>query len=242
MGTCGRGQSTPANPFEVGYCRRPRFAKGVAVSGAYAYAVGDSLSIISIADPANPEQVGSTRVSGTGVAVNGLYAFVANMNSRLKVFRIADPARPIDVWAGPAGADGMGLALGEGFVCVAAFDDGLRVYSGADPAHPVELGYYDEPGIAWGVAVAGGFFHLAYDWQGLQIFQYYGPGIAEGRKPQAASFQPLTTIVRKLPAGMVAFDATGRRVQNPKPGIYFVRQASSMMHDASCVTKVLVTR
>ena len=45
------------------------------------------------------------------------------------------------------------------------------------------------------------------------------------------------SIARHLPASTVVFDATGRRVQNPRPGVYFVREAQ-----AQGVTKVVLTR
>ncbi len=54
-----------------------------------------------------------------------------------------------------------------------------------------------------------------------------------GREKVAAS------VIRSLPTGAVVFDATGRRVLNPKPGIYFVREAQAQ---TQAVRKVIVTR
>jgi hypothetical protein len=50
------------------------------------------------------------------------------------------------------------------------------------------------------------------------------------------------TVLRSLPSGAVAFDAMGRRVVNPKPGVYFVRPASGVMREASSVYKVVIQR
>lgn len=63
-------------------------------------------------------------------------------------------------------------------------------------------------------------------------------GVEEGptaqvRMPHAA------TVVRGLPAGAVAFDAMGRRVVNPKSGVYFVRAASGKLSAVSCQKVVL---
>ncbi len=72
-------------------------------------------------------------------------------------------------------------------------------------------------------------------------------GTEESPKPQAISRKPEPTVlsgvsgVRRL-ASCVIFDAMGRRVVDPKPGVYFVSQASSVRRDASSVTKVVVTR
>jgi len=67
------------------------------------------------------------------------------------------------------------------------------------------------------------------------------PGIEEGQ-PQASSHELPPTVLRRLPSGVVAFDASGRRVTNPKSGIYFVRSASGVMREASSVYKVILQR
>jgi YVTN family beta-propeller protein len=46
------------------------------------------------------------------------------------------------------------------------------------------------------------------------------------------------SVLRRLPSGAVAFDASGRRVTNPKSGIYFVRAEPS----AVTVRKVIIQR
>lgn len=47
--------------------------------------------------------------------------------------------------------------------------------------------------------------------------------------------------LRRLPAGAVAFDAMGRWVLNPKPGVYFVRAVSGKL-SAVCCHKVVIQR
>jgi hypothetical protein len=74
----------------------------------------------------------------------------------------------------------------------------------------------------------------------------YATGVEESRKPQAASYKPQPTIlsgasgVKRL-ASCVVFDATGRRVLNPKPGVYFVREAQAQAQ-AQAVRKVIIQR
>jgi hypothetical protein len=48
-------------------------------------------------------------------------------------------------------------------------------------------------------------------------------GVVEEPEPQTASRGPRPTFIRRLEPGWVAFDAMGRRVLNPRPGICFVR-------------------
>jgi YVTN family beta-propeller protein len=68
------------------------------------------------------------------------------------------------------------------------------------------------------------------------------PGIEESHKPQASSQELRPTIVRCLPAGVVAFDATGRRALSAKPGVYFVRDEGRGAGDVGRMRKVVVQR
>ncbi len=65
-----------------------------------------------------------------------------------------------------------------------------------------------------------------------------GAGIGESRVDSRVSVTDVRpTIVRSIPAGSVAFDALGRRVIDPRPGVYFVRKALTQ-----AVRKVLIQR
>jgi hypothetical protein len=70
----------------------------------------------------------------------------------------------------------------------------------------------------------------------------YATGVEERGKPQASSHKLQATVVHCLPAGAVAFDAMGRRVRDPKPGIYFVRERSAVggRRSANAVRKVVI--
>ena len=67
-------------------------------------------------------------------------------------------------------------------------------------------------------------------------------GVKESRQPQALSRKLEPTVVRSLPSGAVAFDAMGRRVANPKSGIYFVRDEGRGAGGAGRTRKVVVQR
>jgi hypothetical protein len=54
-------------------------------------------------------------------------------------------------------------------------------------------------------------------------------GINEGGRQPATGARPLPTVIRRIPAGAVAFDAMGRQALNPKPGVYFVRAAPATL-------------
>jgi hypothetical protein len=72
---------------------------------------------------------------------------------------------------------------------------------------------------------------------------WFNIGVEEGQ-PQAASFKPQATVLRALPKCTVAFDATGRRVLNPKPGILFVQERIAVGSEQSAlrVRKVVLQR
>jgi YVTN family beta-propeller protein len=69
-------------------------------------------------------------------------------------------------------------------------------------------------------------------------------GIEEGPKSQPTSRKLAATVMRSLPQGAVAFDAMGRRVANPRPGIYFVRDEGQRTKDETTgrMRKVVITR
>jgi len=232
----------PASPVEVGHCSTPSYCLCVGVVGDYAYA-GDSdsgLVVISVADPAHPVEVGhcSTLGASCGVAVVGGYAFVAGGAGGLRVISVSDPAHPSEVGSsGPAFANAVEVNGDKAYV--GADVGGLRVMSVADAAHPEEVGFYSLPEGVSGVVVAGEYIYLANTWDGLQILQYYESGVEESSKPQALDRALTATVNHSLPPGVVAFDAMGRRVANPRSGIYFVREAQAQAQ-VQAVRKVVI--
>jgi hypothetical protein len=84
--------------------------------------------------------------------------------------------------------------------------------------------WFSEPGAYLAVGLAriepGGrvYADSQYFWV------VWGGGIGESSTPQASSHRLQATVLRGLPFGAVAFDAMGRKVVNPKPGVYFVRE------------------
>jgi hypothetical protein len=70
--------------------------------------------------------------------------------------------------------------------------------------------------------------------------EFTGGAVEEGLAPQAAGRKAMATVVRRLPAGAVAFDAMGRRVVGAKAGVYFVRGEGRGTGDAGRMRKVVV--
>jgi hypothetical protein len=99
------------------------------------------------------------------------------------------------------------------------------------PGDTVDVVYADarisEPGAYLAVAFIplepGGWEYA----DSMYFWVVPGSGVEEGLKPQASSHKLQATVVRGVPAGAVVFDAMGRRVLNPKPGVYFVWEQSA---------------
>ena len=102
-----------------------------------------------------------------------------------------------------------------------------------------------------------------YDGFSISVLRDSMPGIEEGFGLQALSSRPVPTVVRSVllfeqadcegrTATGELLDVSGRKaldlgpgandVRALAPGVYFVRQASGMMREASGVIKVVVTR
>jgi hypothetical protein len=67
-------------------------------------------------------------------------------------------------------------------------------------------------------------------------------GGKESPKPQAPTRRLEPTVMRRLPPASVAFDAMGRRVVNPRSGIYFVRGEGHRAGDVGRTRKVVIQR
>jgi hypothetical protein len=69
-------------------------------------------------------------------------------------------------------------------------------------------------------------------------------GIAEeDARPRAPSRKLAATVIHSLPRGAAAFDAMGRRVLHPEPGVYFVREEPQASNPKpQSVRKVLLVR
>jgi hypothetical protein len=96
------------------------------------------------------------------------------------------------------------------------------------------------------VATAGNAVHVVWSDDRDGNYELYykrdptgGAGAMEDLRSRARSRRLAATIVRSLPQGAVAYDAMGRRVLYPKPGVYFVTDQQAQ---AQALRKVLLVR
>ena len=239
----------PVNPVIVARCDTTGTGVcNVAVNGSYAYVVdfNQGLKVISVADPLHPVEVGHYDTTGMVccIAASGSHVCAGDMmGGGLGIFSVTDPANPTLV-----GSLGLAAAVTDmtmdGDTVYAAADElgGLLVISIKDPVHPLKIGQYCGVGGAQGVAPTGEYIYVA-DGSMLLILQYYQSGVEESSDPRVLSHGLRPTVIRSLPQGAVAYDATGRKVVNPRSGVYFVsEEPQTSSRTPQDVRKVILQR
>lgn len=175
----GSARADSLNVRTIGILDTPGSARGVAVSGNYAYvADGTSgLRIINISNPSSPTQAGYYDTPGTanGVAVSGSYAYVADGSSGLRIINISNPSNPNQAGYCDTPGSAYGIAVNGSYAYVADSGSGLRIINISDPASPTQAGYYDTPGTAYGVAVSDSYAYVADGGEGLRIINISNP-------------------------------------------------------------------
>jgi hypothetical protein len=92
----------------------------------------------------------------------------------------------------------------------------------------------------WAGSVGGSFYGSTRVWGKFDPFL---SGVLEQNPvPLASSRKLAATVIRRLPPGSAAFDAMGRRVKNPRSGIFFIRDEGRGVGDAGRTRKVVLQR
>jgi hypothetical protein len=87
-------------------------------------------------------------------------------------------------------------------------------------------------------ADAAGHVYLVWiDGRGGLWFSTNNPAAIADEQQQRVASRPNTAVVRRLSPGTTAYDAMGRRVVDPKPGVYFLRTGAT-----AAPRKVLLVR
>ena len=152
--------SSPQSPQIIGSYTALQYARGVAVSGTYAYVIakyGASLWIIDVSTPAQPDSVGSY---GTGydagafaVTVAGDYAYIAGgdfIDAELLVVDVSTPSAPVEV--GDYKAPGFAVedvAVIGNYAYVAHGPLGLHVVDIVTPSDPTKVAVGGTVGYIW---------------------------------------------------------------------------------------------
>jgi len=176
----------------VGSVQTPDDAKGVFVSGNYAYVATDDegLQVVDISDPENPEIVGSLEIQNSGrawlVHVSDGYAYVVSDlggTFSLEAIDISDPENPAS--SGYFGTQGspQDLHVSGNYAYVvwetSTFtgpQGGLKIIDISDPENPAKADYTSTGTGAQGVFATGNYAYVADGgWDGLLIFNVSNP-------------------------------------------------------------------
>ncbi|UCD83885.1 MAG: hypothetical protein JSU92_11445, partial [Deltaproteobacteria bacterium] len=178
------------NPIEVGSRDTMGWARGVFVSGDYAYVADEwnGLAIIDVSDPANPGTPvyrafppGDSR----GVYVTGEYAYVADGPSGLAIIDVSDPENPgVPVYRAFPPGDSQGVYVTGGYAYVADGWDGLAIIDVSNPLNPGTPVYRDTTGFSGGVYVTGDYAYVADD-SSLAIID-----VSDPENPGTIVYQP----------------------------------------------------
>jgi hypothetical protein len=153
------------NPTFKGSYDTPGRARGIALSGNYAYVADSSsgLQIIDISDPSNPTLKGSYDTPGSAqkVALSGNYAYVADGGSGLQIIDVTNPANLTFKGSYDTPKYALEVALSGNYAYVADNNGGLQIIDISDPSNPIFGSSWDTPDYALGVAVSGNYAYVA---------------------------------------------------------------------------------
>jgi hypothetical protein len=157
--------SNPESPTPIGEYDTPGIARGIFVSGNYAYVADDTfgLQIFDISNPASPTLVGNYDTPGIAwdVAVSDHYAYVADDTTGIQVIDVSNPEEPALAGNCDTPGNARGIVVSGHYAHVADLSAGLQIVDISNPGSPVPAVNYDTPGDAFGVFVAEGFAYVA---------------------------------------------------------------------------------
>jgi murein DD-endopeptidase MepM/ murein hydrolase activator NlpD len=175
---------TQGGPIEfISSIDTPNYARGVKVSGNYAYiADGESgLRIIDITDTDNPNEISSYNTPGDAkkVTLSGSYAYIADYTSGLRIINISTPSNPIESGYYDSPGDARDVYVNETYAYLADGYSGLRIINISDPSNPYEIGFFDTQGSAYGIDVKDQIAYVADFTGGLRIIDCSDPNNPE---------------------------------------------------------------
>ncbi len=146
--------SDSLNPVKLGSVTTPGKARGVHVSGSYAYVADEDagLRIIEISDPLCPNEVSyynryyDHSIIAADVFVEGSYAFVADYYSGLLIVDISNPLNPQYVSNIHTGLISLKVYVTGSYAYLVNLEAGFKIYDISNPSAPQQVGYYNTSG------------------------------------------------------------------------------------------------
>jgi hypothetical protein len=161
--------SDPSNPFICGSAGYYNKAWGIAVSGNYAYVVGESnMCSYDVSDPFNPHGEDSLYNFANDIEIQDDHAFTVIQGGQFRIYDISDPA-DMKLISFIPGLEASFVSV-DGNHAYVSGNDGFVIVDISDIMHPVTRGQLDfKPGIQTGIEVYGDHAYVAVDYDGFKI-------------------------------------------------------------------------
>lgn len=162
-------------------------SQAVAVSGNYAYVIGQSLPwgmdgtppsllVIDIRDPSIPLLTGRIEVGGdAAIEISNGFAYIAAGDAGVQVADVSDPFEPVLLSTMDTPSEAQDITVSGSYAYVAASDAGLQIIDISNPVTPIIVGALDTFPNAAGVAVSDNYALVSAWDSGLQIIDISDP-------------------------------------------------------------------
>ncbi len=161
--------SKPTSPSQIGSCDTPGQARGVFVSGDYAYVADtrEGVRIIDVTNPSEPREVGHYATPGHAwrVWASDTFAYVADNQGGLRILSIADPEHPYEIGFHLTSGQVLDVFVSDTLAYITDII-GLRIINISNPRNPTPIGSVSAPGQSFlAVKVLGNLAYVAADGQ-----------------------------------------------------------------------------
>ncbi|MDO8335677.1 MAG: kelch repeat-containing protein, partial [Candidatus Saccharibacteria bacterium] len=154
-------------------------ARGVQVSGKYAYVADDTsgLQIIDVSVPTSPTLVSTYNTSGSalGIKVAGNYAYVADGTAGLLIIDISNPTSPQLISSIDTPGNAYDIDISGQYAYLADAGVGLQIINISNPMSPLIVKTFNTSGNSFGVYISGKYAYVADETPGLLILDISNP-------------------------------------------------------------------
>jgi len=198
----------PTNPIPRDSCFTPGYARGVFVSGDYAYVADETkgLAVIDISNPLSMSLVENYTVPGSAeqIYVSGDYAYLASGSGGLHIFNISDPTNVIHVTTYTTSEWIRDVYISGNYAFLAASNTGLEIINITDPRTPTYVSSHSA-GAGIGIFISGDYAYIAGFGSGLIVVNITDPS----NPSSAGSYNTPFYAGRVYVSGDYAFIADG---------------------------------
>jgi uncharacterized repeat protein (TIGR02543 family) len=163
--------ANPSNPTEVGFNDSPNLARGVVLSGDYAFVTDhffQGLRVFNVSDPSNPVEVNFTPFPQRtrGIAIKGNYLYIqasvwlGEGETGVRVVNITDPENPWQENFYPLSVSAGWPEVSGDYLYLPTSGGGLHIFDISDAAHPSQAAFYGGVQNSGWIKVVGDYAYI----------------------------------------------------------------------------------